>query len=115
MKIVRFHKRNAIRFDQEWRSALRELDGGRPVGSRELSSWYDRAKAGLQFAHDGGTASGSIHFDEDDTVLHPSELCEQLGLDSVWFFARDFTWAVHAGHEDWDIAKVFEVPDSPFT
>ncbi len=55
MRIVRFAKREAIRFDREWRTALLELDGGRILGSLELSTWYDRAKAGIQFAHDAGT------------------------------------------------------------
>lgn len=108
MKIVRFAKRDAIRFDQEWRAAIRELDGGRTVGSLELATWYDRAKSGIRFAHDGGTTCGSVHFDEDETVPDPSEMCEQLELDAAWFFASDFTWAIHAGHEDWDLAKVFE-------
>jgi hypothetical protein len=94
---------------------LRQFDGGRILESLELSTWNDRAKAGVQFVHDGGTTSGSINFNEDEPVPHPSEMCEQLGLDSVWFFASDFTWAVHAGHEDWDLAKVFEVPDSSST
>jgi hypothetical protein len=60
MKVVRLAKREAIRFDQEWRTALRELDGGRMLGSLELSTWYERAKAGIQFAHDAGTARAAF-------------------------------------------------------
>jgi len=73
-------------------------------GARYLAG----AREGLQFVHDGGSTSGSIQFDPHEPVPHPSEVCDHLQLDGVWLFGNDFNWAVHAGHEDWDVAKLFE-------
>lgn len=114
MEIIRYSKHQAIRLHQNWRAALREFGDGRLFGEPELAAWRERARSGLQFVHDGGTTSGSVQFDQDEPIPHPSELCERLELDGVWLFGSDFTWAVHAGHEDWDLAKSFERgTDSP--
>jgi hypothetical protein len=109
MDIVRHQKRDAARFDQEWRSALR----GRPFERRrllasDLPRWQDRARLGISFAHDDGSVSGRITFQDRELVPHPSELCELLKLDSVWFFDDAYAWALHTGHENWDLAELLE-------
>jgi hypothetical protein len=110
MNVTPYAKRDAIRFDQQWRAALCELDTGRTFGALEMPTWHERARLGIQFVREGETTSGIVHFEENETVPHPSELCGYLGFDRAWFFGIDFTWAVHAGHEDWDIAELFERP-----
>jgi hypothetical protein len=126
MNVTRYAKRDAIRFDQQWRAALCELDTGRTLGALEMRAWHERARLGIQFVHEAETTSGIVHFEENETVPHPSELCGHLeenetvphpselcghlGFDRAWFFGIDFTWAVHAGHEDWDVAELLERP-----
>ena len=109
MEIVRHPKRDAARFDQEWRSALRKrsFERRRLVAS-DLPAWQDRARLGISFARDDGSISGSITFQDREPVPHPSELCGFLELDSVWFFGDAYAWAVHTGHEDWELAELFE-------
>ena len=109
MEIVRHQKRDAVRFDQEWRSVLRErtFERRRLVAS-DLPTWQDRARLGISFAHDDGSVSGSITFQDRELAPHPSELCELLKLDSVWFFGDAYAWAVHTGHENWELAELFE-------
>lgn len=109
MEIVRNPRRDAARFDQEWRSALRD----RPFERRrllvsDLPTWQDRARRGVSFADEGGSVSGSITFQDHEPAPHPAELCELLKLDSVWFFGDAYAWAVHTGHENWELAELFE-------
>jgi len=111
VEIVRYSKADAIRFDREWRAALRRNRLQRlKFGVAELPLWRERAKLGMTFARDGGPENGAITFDVAETVPHPSELCERIGLDSVWFFGVGYVWAVRTGHEDWDLAERFEQP-----
>ena len=109
MEIVRHPKRDAARFDQEWRSALRKrsFERRRLVAS-DLPAWQDRARLGISFARDDGSISGSITFHDREIAPHPAELCELLKLDSVWFFGATYDWAVHTGHENWELAEWFE-------
>ena len=113
MEIVRHKKRDAARFDQEWRSVLRERSfQRRRLIASDLPTWQDRARLGISFAQDNGSVSGSITFLGLELVPHPSELCESLKLDSVWFFGEDYAWAVHTEHENWELADLFELsPD----
>lgn len=113
MEIVRYSKSVAVRFDREWRAGMRANRLERlKFGVAELAVWRERARLGVTFAQDGGPASGAISFDPEETVPHPSELCEHLGLDSIWFFGDGYVWAVHTGHEDWELAELFEKPDA---
>ena len=109
MEIVRHQKREAARFDQEWRSALRErhFERRRLIDS-DLPTWQDRARRGISFAHQDGSISGSITFQDRELPPHPSELCEALKLDSVWFFGDAYAWAVHTEHENRELAELFE-------
>jgi hypothetical protein len=109
MQIVQHPKRDAARFDQEWRSALREgRFERRHLVDSDLPTWQHRARLGISFAHDGGSVSGTITFQDRELAPHPSELCELLELDSVWFFGDAYAWAVHTGHENWELAELFE-------
>jgi hypothetical protein len=108
MNIVLYTRRNAVQFGGNWRVALREMGEGCILGPLELSAWREDAKAGFHFAHDGGTATGSVHFDPQEVVPPPSEVCERIQLDAVWFFATDFSWALHTEHEDLDTATLFK-------
>jgi hypothetical protein len=111
VEIFRHSKSDAVRFDREWRSALRTHRlKRRKFGVAELLAWREYARLEVTFAQDGGSESGTVVFDQHETVPHPSELCEQLGLDSVWFFGNGYAWAVHTGHDDWDLAELFERP-----
>jgi hypothetical protein len=113
MKITRHATQDAIRFDRQWRASLRTGEHGRrQTGVIELSRWRTKAIAGLLFAHGGGTESGRIDFEPDETIPHPSEVSQMLGLDAVWLFSTDFTWAIRTGHEDWDRLELFEKLDS---
>ena len=106
-----YSKPEAIRFDGAWRAALRAQRLQRSkFGAPELLVWRERARLGVEFAQDGGPESGSIAFDADEAVPHPSELCEQLGFGSVWFFGDSYAWAVRTGHQDWQLAELFEKP-----
>jgi plasmid stabilization system protein ParE len=109
MEIVRHPKRDATRFDQEWRSALRarSFERRRMLAS-DLLTWQDRARLGVSFAHDSGSVSGSITFQDRELAPHPAELCEFLELDSVWFFGKSYAWAVHTGHENGELAEWLE-------
>lgn len=114
MQVERHSKRDAVKFDRQWRAALRNAPRlRRRFNSSDLPVWSEWARVGLLFAHDGGTSSGTIRFEDGEAIPLPSELCEELGLDAVWFFADGYRWAVHAEHEDVDLAEVFE--ESPGT
>jgi hypothetical protein len=109
MEIVRHSKRDAARFDHQWRAALRERSFlRRRLVVSDISTWQVRARLGITFAHDAGSVSGNITFDDRELTPHPSEICEVLKLDSVWFFGDAYAWAIHTGHEDWDLAELFE-------
>lgn len=109
MEMVRHSKRDAARFDQEWRAALaRHSFERRRLEPADLPLWRERARLGISFASDAGSVSGTITFRDREPVPHPSELCEFLELDSVWIFGESYAWAVHTGHEDWDLAELFE-------
>jgi hypothetical protein len=113
VEIVRHSKHEAVRFDQQWRNALRSpVRQGRQIELADLAAWQELARLDLSFAHDYGTDSGTIVFQDSEPIPHPSELCEQLNLDSVWIFADGFRWAVHTEHEGWEHAEVFELPES---
>jgi hypothetical protein len=109
MEITRYSKQDAVRFDREWRAALRAAPRTRRrLGPAPARSTSQTARVGLRFAQDHGTASGAVTFLEGEPVPHPSELCEQLDLDSAWFFPDGYGWAVHTEHEDWELAEVVE-------
>ena len=111
MEIHEYSRDEALQFDQEWRAALRAQHLQRSsFGHAELPVWRERAKHGVAFAQDGGSASGTVTFEPDEEVPHPAELCDELGLDSVWFFGEDYDWAIRTGHDDWKLAEAFERP-----
>ena len=113
MKITIHTKQDAVRFDQQWRASLRTGEHSRRLTRDvEMSRWRATAIAGLFFAHEGGTESGHIDFEPEETVPHPSELSQSLGFDRVWLFPTNFAWAIRTGHEDWDRLELFEKPDS---
>jgi hypothetical protein len=106
---VWYAQRDLAVLDQRWRGALRSAGTGVTVSdAAALSEWSGRAGGTMYFESRDGSSGGEITFDRG-AAPHPGELCQMLGLSEVWLIALDLSWAVLAGHEDWDRVQLFEL------